>query len=205
MSAELIASLENQVNRLNGESAANRHKAKQYKADADTLRTENVDLKSQLGALVTDRDTWKGKAETGPSEHQRRADEAEAKLRTITHKGAFARIAKARGAREEALDDLFSLSGYNAQGDVPDEAKIAEVVNSLVTSRAYAFTPPPGDPGKPKLPAGPGALRGDPAGASVDGKFVVRRSDTSDYAWMKANRGKLAEAEKAGTLLIVDE
>ena len=58
-----------------------------------------------------------------------RVKELEGQLRTLRHRGAFDRMAKARGASDEDLDDLFALSGYKADADEPDEKALGRLLD----------------------------------------------------------------------------
>lgn len=58
-----------------------------------------------------------------------RVAELEGQLRTLKHRSAFDRAAKLAGVKEEDLDDLFSLSGYRAEGEEPDAKTIGRLID----------------------------------------------------------------------------
>jgi hypothetical protein len=205
--ADTISILNTQLTKANGEAATRRSQNKE-------LRTQLADAQAKLAtalagvtSLTTDRDGWKTKAEAAPGEQGARILELETTLRGITHRTAFDKAALAGKARPEALDALWAVSGYKAEGDAPDAAKITEAVTALATSQPYAFTPAAdatsAKPNKQVLPPGAGAQRGDPA--QPPGAFAVRKSDMRSVVWMQQNQAAIAAAQKAGTLVVTDD
>lgn len=63
------------------------------------------------------------------SDSSGRVQELEGQLRTLKHRRAFDRAAKAAGVKDEDLDDLFALSGYRAEGDEPDAKAIGRLLD----------------------------------------------------------------------------
>jgi hypothetical protein len=121
----------------------------------DILKADNERLNAANAALTSERDKHKGdhelaakerdalKAQVGnPDEQRVRADKAEQALRVMTHKQGFRAVAKEEGAREDAIDDLFTLSGYNPTKDEIDPKVFHELVGELKRTRGYAFADP---------------------------------------------------------------
>jgi uncharacterized coiled-coil protein SlyX len=129
----------------------------------------------------------------------------ETEIRTNKHRDAFRSEAVKGGAKPTSVDHLWRLSDYTAEGDEIDPAKITEVVERLRSEIPDFFTPSPDATGKPpvKLPPGPGANRGTPPKpGNTPETFVVTKANARDYGWMLANKSKIADAQKAGTLSV---
>lgn len=205
MSDALIASLNDNLAKANKEAANRRHIAKGLKAERDRLAKERADLIAERDTLLKERDGLKQAAEAAPGEKDNQIKDLQGRLWTVTHKDVFRTKAIAKGAKPEAIDDLYALSGYKAEGERVDEAKIDGLVGTLATSKPYAFAgqaPTDKTTAKPDLPPGPGANRGEPAKSG--GSYSVRRSDAQDPAWMAANQVQLSKAVNEGTLVWTD-
>lgn len=152
------------------------------KAEAERLRAENVELQ--------------GKADTSAS--AKRVQELEAKLRQIDHRKVFDRLAAAKGARPDGLEDLYALSGYRAEGDAADEAAIGALIDEQKGKRGYLFgkaeeapaegTPPPA---RKALGSGQGS---DKAGAEGTIKMAPDDPRWSDTKWIMSNYEAVAKA-----------
>jgi seryl-tRNA synthetase len=123
-SQSAIDVLRGESERLVKELAKATSASDKYKADHDTLSATHAELKKQSGDIEA---------------HKKRADEALQELRTLRHKQAFAQVAKAAGAKEDALDDLFTLSGYKAEKDDVDAKAFDGLVEELKVKKSYAF------------------------------------------------------------------
>lgn len=205
--ADTITILNTQLQKANGEAATRRSQVKDLRAKLAAAEAKIAAHDKALSTVTADRDSWKGKAEAAPNDKDARITDLEGQLRGITHRKAFDKEATLKGAKPEALDALWAVSGHKVEGDTPDSTRITEVVGQLVTSQAYAFTPAagaiPAKPNKSVLPAGAGAQRGEPATPS--GAYAVRKSDMRSAAWMHANQAAIAAAQKAGTLVVTDD
>ncbi len=206
MSEELIKSLERQLKQANDESAKRRGENKTLKARITELEGQVGPANQTITTLTKERDELKKAAEAAPGEKDLKIAELTGKLRTINHKAAFTKLAETKGVNPAAVDALWTVSiagGYKPETDEPDEAKLTEVVDGLVTSQSYAFTPSTSSTKQPeKLPPGPGAKRGDPSPRSD--AYVVRKSDLQDPEFMRLNQANIAEARKAGTFVLQD-
>lgn len=146
------------------------------------------------------------RADTSASAKQ--VAELQAKLRTIEHRKVFDRLAAEKKADPTALEDLWQLSGYRAEGDAPDEAAIGALIDEQKGKRGYLFQPdgqpqPQGSPIVEPPRPGPGSGRGG-APAVPAGKFAVSKANMNNTEWMRANGKALNEAFKAGTVHWVD-
>jgi hypothetical protein len=133
------------------------------------------------------------------------------------HRGKFNELAKAAGAKDKALDDLWEKSGYKADGDVPDTKAMAKAIEAQREARDYLFeaevaATAPGDeeeeddgpPVKELEVPRPGPARGQ-GGTRRSTGSQTQFSDAQlrDPEWCFANAGKLAAAAKvAGDLPI---
>jgi chromosome segregation ATPase len=185
MSEVLIASLQKRIDELTQEKAVLASEAKSRRLKAKAIAEENETLKSTVGALTTERDALKSRAEAAPHELQAQVDEYKGKLRDRDHRDKFKALAHAAGVtQDKALDDLWQLSGYKAEADEVDDAKITAAITGALAGRDWlkAAPAPVGANGKPAAPAtttaqvaahdtrspGPGASRG---GASTTPDF----------------------------------
>jgi hypothetical protein len=118
----------------------------------DVLKADNDRLNAQVAKLTSERDKAHGSHEASvkelaelkkqvgdPEAHKARVAELEQKLRTVTHKAEFARLAKAANAHDDAIDDLFTLSGYTPAKDDIDPKALQAIVDDLKQKKAYAF------------------------------------------------------------------
>lgn len=182
MSETLIASLQQQVDRLTSDNATLRAEAKQRRHKAKGLGEENETLRTQLATVTTERDTFKSSLDAKPGELQAKIDSLQGKLRDRDHKDAFRSLAKAAGVNEAAIEDAWIISGYKPEGDELDETKIKAAIGSTLQGRDWLKAAPAaesatGSPGAPgttpaqravpaNLPQGPGANRGGAAGTT---------------------------------------
>ncbi len=118
----------------------------------DVLKADNDRLNAQVAKLTSERDKAHSSHEAStkeladfkklvgdPEAHKARVTELEQKLRTVTHKGEFRKLAEDAGAKREAIDDLFQLSGYNPTKDEIDPKALNDLLGELKKSKAYAF------------------------------------------------------------------
>ena len=187
MSETLIASLQQQVDRLTTDNATLRAEAKSRRVKGKGLAEENETLRAQVATLTTERDDFKAKLDAKPGELQATIDTLQGQLRDRDHKDKFRSLAKTAGINESALDDAWQLSGYKAEGDI-DETKITAAITSTLSGRDWLKAAPaaetangqPGASGKipppsgahANLPSGPGAHRGGAAGSSDPDKAL---------------------------------
>jgi hypothetical protein len=106
-----------------------------------TLTSERDKAVTGLASTTTERDALK--AQVGnPDEHRQRADKAEAALRTVIHKGEFARAAEAANVHRDMIDDLFNLSGYKAEKDEVDPKAFDTILADAKSNRPKFFADP---------------------------------------------------------------
>lgn len=113
----------------NGEAAKYRKRAGELKARVAELESKNVDLENANADLLK-------RLEDAPGEAAAKIAELEGKIRTRTHRDAFGRLAGDK-IKNDALDDAYSLSGWQADADEVDEAKLTEAIDTLLASREY--------------------------------------------------------------------
>jgi hypothetical protein len=212
VSDELIKSLQRRVNELESETINLKAEAKDRRVKGKKLSEENETLKGTVTNLSKDRDDWKSKAETSAPELAAKVSELEGMIRVGTHRKAFDTAAAAQGVRPEAIDDLWTLSGYKAEGDTPDPAAISSTIETVKAAKSYLFQPAEGQgqtektvttpPVKTKLDVVMDNGRGG-GNIQIPG-FRVTKANSQDYTWMKDNASKINEARKAGTLIMED-
>lgn len=222
MSDALIASLQGEINRLNGEVAKLNRESKDRRIGLKGARAEADDLRTKLAAAEADRDGWKTKTEASPGQLQGELDAARAQLRARDHRDAW-RDAVADPALgidgRFTVEQLWALTGYK-----PEEMDTADpkAVRAFVEGRREAvpaiFAPKGGGAESPASPAPGGAQQPAPkaplaAGLGADrggprtegaGRLVVRKADLQDPAFALNHARRLAEAQAAGLLSVTD-
>ena len=163
---------------------------KAAQAERDAHAAKIAELEAQVKDLS-------GRADGNEAAKQR--DELKAQIRDRDHKEAFTRAAKAAGASTDAqINDLWKLSEYKAETDVPDPAKIETLIAAQKVERSYLFGTAP-QPGNPRPGAGGGKGASD---ADNQGNFVVTRAQANDPVWMHANAKKINQAEAEGRFIL---
>jgi hypothetical protein len=131
----------------------------------------------------------------------------EAKLREVGHRTKFDELARAAGAKDgKALEDLWEKSGYKAEGDTPDAAKIAAAIETQKAEREYLFDPAGSgqqqqqqreglDPFNPGTKPGPGRGQGG-HNKGEPGAYQVTQEQLRDPAWCFANQAALSKVAK---------
>jgi hypothetical protein len=117
-------------------------------------------------------------------------------LREKAHRAEFDKLATAAGATTEAQrNDLWRLSEYKAEGETPDPAAIAAVINAQKAERAHLFggVQQQQADGQPPAKPGPGSGRGrtDPD----QGVFQITRAEANDPLFMRDNSAKIWKAQ----------
>jgi hypothetical protein len=182
---ELIGRLKSKLKEtiLKAKAAEDARVAAEKERDAATATAEGAKKKFDESKLKAENDTLK--AQIRESRHFTKLDE----------------LAKAKGVRPEALEDLRRLSEYKAEGDEPDEAKLNALIDEQKTKRPYLF----GDaqPETPTSTPGPGRGQGQRE-SKPNGKFQVTRAQMGDPLWCAEHHAERSAAVKAGTLEIID-
>jgi chromosome segregation ATPase len=147
VSDQLIASLQQQIERLTADNLDLKNEAKQRRLKAKDLQQQNEKLQQQIVELSEGYEALEKssqaevaelqqRSEAQPHELQAEVDRLKGELRTRDHKAAFAKKAKAENVREDAVDDLWKVSGYEPEGD-PDETRITEAIQGAVKVRPW--------------------------------------------------------------------
>lgn len=211
MSEELIRSLNKRIDELQGENAQLRSESKDRRLKTKKLREEQEALQQTVKQLEGERDEWRQKYESSPSELGTRHDELLGKYRTLLHRTAFEQKAAVHKVRPEAVEALWKLSDYQADSDEVDEARMEQVFAEARQAHKYLFQPdedatpaPNPAPAPVTKPALVGAV-GNGRGGSLDpNRFLVRKSDTQNADWMMKNQARMAEAAANGSLVLAD-
>lgn len=144
---------------LAAELEAYKVKEAQWTKDLEILRQENETLKQSPDSVREELEALKGQ------------------LRDSKHKAAFKRVAETNKVKSEAVEDLYKLTGYTAESEDIDEAKIASVIQEAVKDRPYFLAAEESNqPPAPTFPA-PGYSRGGVD--STPGVFTVKESELS--------------------------
>ena len=200
MAEETLDSLRERVRTLESE-------LRDVRDEAASRRTKNRELKEERDEAARERDTLRGQNEdlarrvnAQPAELQAKVDELTGQLRDVNHKAAFREVALKGGARPEAVDDLYALSGYRPEADDADPAALEALVADQKAKRSLFFAEPAGAsttpaPGAPPPGSGKGKL-------PPPNTFRVTQMQLADPAWKFANQKALADAHASGSLVI---
>jgi hypothetical protein len=172
-----------------------------FRAAAAKLTTERDAARKEVAQLKLDM-IEAGK--TGDAATELAA--LKAKVRLDKHRAKFNELAKAEGAHDKGLDDLWEKSGYASPGDVPDEAMIKAAIAKQKVDRDYLFDeapeePKPGfvdgppEPEKEAARPGPGRGQGGTKRAT-GGQFQATDAQLRDPNWCFANQAKLNASAK---------
>ncbi len=210
----LIASLNSRISDLTMQVATLSTEAKKRRLELRAEQTAHGTLKTAHAALVTDRDTWKGKAEADPPALQAQLDKAHADLRARDHRDAWKEAVGAHLNDGATVEDVWAKLQYTPGEKIPTPAEITEQVKQAQGAAPYLFRPgsiptngqprpTAGTPPPPPLTAPIVPSRGAPDTAAR--RFEVRKSQSRDPAWMRQNQDQIAEARKANTLVFVED
>jgi FtsZ-binding cell division protein ZapB len=213
MSEDAIRSLNRRIDELMQENANLKSEAKDRRHKGRKLQSDYDALVKERDGLATDRDTWKGKAEAKSPELTTKIQELEGVIRTGKHQSAFNEAAAKHGIDpttkegKQALADLWTLSGYKAEGDEADPAKLDALIQEQKVSRPLLFgkvtqaeEPPATPPVKQKLQLPLDNSRGGQPNAGPQA-FKVNSANLQDLGWMTKNAAALKAAKEAGTLV----
>ncbi len=179
-----------------------------FRAAVETLTEERDGLRTERNQLSKDLNDLK--QNTDVSKASKRIAELEQVIRNRTHGDAFKRIAKAAGADERGLDDLYALSGWKAEKDDVDEAALKTLVDDLKAKKPLHF-PPPSDAGdSPTVEEKPikRVVGGDRGGSHDKTKSGIRLTgeNLADPKFMLDPRNKdmILAAAKEGRIRLPD-
>jgi FtsZ-binding cell division protein ZapB len=210
MSEDAIRALNRRIEELQGENATLKAEAKDRRISGKKLKAQLEQVTKERDGLTTDRDGWKTKAEAKSPELTTKIQELEGIIRTGKHRSAFNEAAARNGlegASKQVLDDLWSLSGYKAEGEEPDQAKLDALIVQQKEARPHLFQKaapaeetPTAPPAKPKLQLPLDNSRGGQPNAGPQA-FKVNSANLQDLGWMTKNAAALKAAKEAGTLV----
>ena len=136
-----IAALEGENKKLSAEAAKRRQRGKELQEALDAVTAERDELAAGFDALDAEHAEFKERSAQPESEKDQRIAELENQLRTRDHKETFRELAKKANVREDALNDLWDLSGYKAETDQADEATLGELIAAKLKGRDYLLKP----------------------------------------------------------------
>jgi len=175
----------------------------------NATRKQARDLTAERDAALRARDEAMAAADLARKALDERPEKAElerlkGELREGKHRAAFDRLAREKGVADDALDLLYTSSGYKAEGDAPDDAAIGTLIDGLKEKPGVArlFGEPASPPPTPAPPPPPGSGQG--ARDRGGHKFKVTVDQLSDGAWCMRNAAAMRQAQMDGTFEIVE-
>jgi hypothetical protein len=176
-------------------------KIRKWKDNAKALEAERDELKRQLEESAKQNKDLASRADGNEAARQR--DEAQAQLRTFKHRAKFDELAKAAGAATPAqVEDLWSLSGYQAETDEPDPKVLGEVIAKQKTDRPHLFGSGTSSQ-QPQTRPAPGSGRGS-SDTQNQGVFSITKAQANDPLFMRANAKSIWQAQLEGRFAIAD-
>jgi len=172
-----------------------------FREAAKKLNKQRNELKAEVERLTRENDDLKQR--TDSSVVARRVQELEGEIRRRDHRAVFDKLAKARGIRDDAMEDAWQLSGYRAEGDEVDEAAMGALIDGQKEKRKYLFEGP--EPPPPEVgPNGEGFVIKPAPGAGQSGRLdvpasaIVAANDPrlSDPRYVMANWAAIAAASQ---------
>ncbi len=221
-----ISELEKAVQDANGESAKWKARFKREQEAGTKLKAESEpavkDARDALekataerDALLADRDTWKSKAESSPTEWKTKAEELQGKLQARDAADAWSKVVGEELAPKVSLEKLWAELDYKPGDTPPTPEEITEQLKAARESVPYLFktvadTPTETPRGsqtpatKPPLKETVAAGRGAPDKTSS--RVTVSKAQLQDPKWKldPLNKEMLSDATKRGVLDIVD-
>lgn len=191
---------------LAGEATKHRRRYQAAKQTSDQQVKELETLRKQVETLTAERDGLTTQLTKAPNALREENEKLKGEIRLGRHKSTFETVAKELKVRPEAINDLFSLSGYKAETDEPDPESIKGIINPLLESRPHMLAQETTSTTQQqqKLPPGPGATRGASVGTQQNGVLKVSRADLSDPTYMRAHQQEIAAASKEGRFVVAD-
>ena len=216
-SSELVRSLNAQLADANRKLANRTEQAKRLTTDNAALKTRLGELETANGSLTTERDDFKKRAESAPSEKdaeiQRLGGELKSRdlrdlFTTTAAKGITVEIDKDGKKEQQTLKvkssavlpllDQLKLKPSD-KGELPTEAQITEALKGAVTAHDWAFqgeTPNPAADAATRqittraATAGPGTARSVPD-TNSNGKSVADVVNAGFSQWGSGNPGRI--------------
>ncbi|MHC5536651.1 hypothetical protein ACYOEI_00070 [Singulisphaera rosea] len=196
MSEELLKSMQEEKAKLYAETQRRKRASKELAKEVESLKADLEKVNAEHAKAIRELHDLKS---APPDEAKVELEALKSKLRTQAHRSAFDEIAKSLKVKPEALNDLFKLSDYHAEGEEPDRAKIKELIEAQVKERPYVVAEDE-TLAPVALHPGPGYSRGSTESV---GSLRATEEQLGDYLWMRDNHAKVREASKNGTLKIL--
>jgi hypothetical protein len=199
-----VGELERQLAESNAEAKKRRLSSRKLQAECDALKAERE-------TLAAERDTLKTTVETAPSEWRAKYEDLSQQVRTRDHRDAWARVLGDQLAAKVPVEEVWSKLGYRPGDELPTEQQIKEQAGTVRETAPYLFqtasaTDAPDPRGSQRaaggtLEVGLDAGRGAPDKGTE--KLYVRESQLKDPRFALPNTKALAEASRAGNLVVL--
>ncbi len=107
-------------------------------AKLQELTSERDEFRESLRTVADERDSLKTQI-GNPDDAAKELVSLKQQIRDRNHFDKFSELAKGEKAKEAALKHLWTVSGYKAEADQPDEAALRGILKKLKTEADYAF------------------------------------------------------------------
>ena len=189
---------DNSVSKLYAEIQKRKERHRGTIAELTSVKLELEKSNSEKEALKKDLDGLKN----SPNDLKEKLEKAEKGLREMKHKGIFNKVANHLKVREDALEDVYKLSGYSPDAEEPDEKSITEFLSKFVESKKFYLEEEVKAP--VKLVPSPGSARG--IAPQISGNYRITKSDQREITKNRNHpkRAEYMESLKLGTLEVIE-
>lgn len=196
MSEELAKQAEAALNK----AAKWRRKYLDAKRERDVLASQVDDHAERLEKLGSEYTDFKSRVETTPDQLAQEVDRLKGEIRVRDHRAAFEKLATAAKVRPEAIADLWALSKYTPETDLPDEKHLRGLIDDAKSTRGYLFDS--SEPSKPSTTAPkPIPAPGRGAGSDpVEAGTIVTKAQLQDPVYMYYHQAEIGQAIKQGRM-----
>jgi vacuolar-type H+-ATPase subunit I/STV1 len=197
--------------------------ASKTQAMAEEFDQEREELtqkaQEQLETLEKERDDFKQQAETLPDDIAATITEYQSKLRSLTHRDAWAKAVGDKLTDGASIENLWKLAGYTPDSDEIDDKALSEQVKAALEAHPYLFKPAvpetpelaPGGPSgqqqaKPRpTPLANGIDNGRAVPESAPSRFRITPSQAADPQWVADHYAEYQAASDSGTIDVVPD
>lgn len=169
------------------------------KSELAEVNGESARRKSKIQRLAEELNTKTDEIGKVRSERDQELEATKSKLREVNHRGVFDKLAKTHGANDQALNDLYAVSGYKPEADDVDEESLSALVQQTLESKPYFKAQEASKPAA--LNPGQGNSRGS---VSAPSSHVFRESEMRNVL-VGPRKAEFVKASKDKTLTVVPD
>ncbi len=205
MSDAIVASLNEQISRLQRENADLRAENSRRRKAQKTASEERDRFRTDLEAVTRERDQLKG----NPDEQAATIADLRAQLAARDRRDEWRGAIDGKLADKVSVDEVMAKAGYKPDGKALTAEQITELVGKAREAAPYLFKAegqepsdaPNGATNAGRLSQGPGGSQGSPDKSSS--RVTYTKDEVSRPGWQQA-RPELVEALQKGSATLVE-